>query len=225
MTYPRPITQIHQLELTSRCNLACRYCIQTTMRRLHKDMDWPTFERSLDWVKFFCDKGTQSELNLAGVGESFLHPRFAEMVAAARAVVGSSRRLILATNGIAVTERVVREIAPYNPRFYVSLHRPDRAAPGLVILREAGLLDGISTDPATNANDWAGQVDWAPGRRGKQMPCPWLRAGWAYVASNGAILTCCIDGTAESAIGHVNDPPAELQMQPWRLCEPCYQEP
>lgn len=223
--YPRPLTQIHQIELTSRCNLACPYCIHRTMLRLHKDLDWATFERALEWVRYFCRCGTQGELNLAGVGESFMHPRFAEMVALARQAVGPGRRLILATNGVAVTPQVVEEIKPHNPRIWVSLHRQDRAAAGLRLLRDAGLLDGISTDPSTQPNDWAGQVDWPIGANPPKMLCPWLREGWGFVDSSGKILHCCLDGTGESTVGRVEDAPSPLHLQPWRLCARCYQIP
>lgn len=228
MNYPRPLTQIHQIELTSRCNLACKYCINATMTRPRQDMSDDTYARALTWVDYFCKHGTQGELNLAGVGESFLHPGFADMVAAARRVVGAGRRILLATNGLSVTKDIVDTIKPYRPAIWVSLHRPERASQGLKLLQEAGLLAGISTDPATNPNDWGGQVDYAPGKLPegrKTMACPWLRGGWGFVTSDGRILECCLDGSGDSCVGHVNEEPSSVMLRPWRLCASCYQEP
>jgi hypothetical protein len=218
------LREIHQIELTSRCNLTCAYCVHKTMLRRRMDMTLTTFEHALLWVKHFVAAGTQGELNLAGIGESTLHLELPALVARARQVLGPDRRIIFATNGVGVTEELVKALMPSNPRIWVSLHRPERAAGTVGLLRQYGLLDGISTDPATNPSNWAGQIDW-PSPPVHCVPCPWLGLGWGFVAADGSILTCCIDGSGESAVGNVIHAPAALDPQPWRCCDACYQTP
>ena len=67
-----PIRAIHQIEMTSRCNLRCRYCAHPTMARVKADMDDATFAKALLWARQL----PSHELNLAGIGESTMHPEF-----------------------------------------------------------------------------------------------------------------------------------------------------
>lgn len=50
-----PITALHQVEITSRCNLKCRYCAHPKMPRAKADMSEETFEATLKWAKRFVD--------------------------------------------------------------------------------------------------------------------------------------------------------------------------
>src|SRR4051794_37395618 len=76
--YPRPITAIHQVEITSRCNLTCHYCPSRWLDRpreigadgfpkgfgrAKQDMTLETFEKALGWATHFeRNGGTQGEL-------------------------------------------------------------------------------------------------------------------------------------------------------------------
>lgn len=225
MQFPRAITALHQIEITSRCNLRCVYCPQRDIadgkyaHRAAMDMTTETFQRALHWVGRFVRQKTQHELNLAGVGESTLHPRFVEFLAMAREVVGTTR-IVFATNGLLASEELVAAMAPYQPRVWVSLHRPEKAGLALDVYKRHGLLEGVSLDPAVNANDWAGQVDWK--RTGEEMPCQWLREGKAFVLADGRIGTCCIDASGAGVVGHVADESLP-RLQPYALCSTCYQ--
>lgn len=223
ISLPRPLTALHQIEITSRCNLRCKYCPSPTLGRPKVDMDVPTFVRALEWARHFVKTGTQRELNLAGIGESTLHPNFVEYVSLARAAVGPVTTLIFATNGLIHDEAMIRALVPYHPVVWVSLHRPEKAGLALELYQKHGLLGGVSTDPSTNANDWAGQVKWK-NSPGNAIPCPWLRAGHAMAMADGRITTCCLDATGAGVVGHVGLEPGSVAIAPYALCRTCNQE-
>jgi hypothetical protein len=218
------ITRVHQIELSSRCNLRCRYCVHPTMSRAKQDMDGEIWARALYWVKQFCDAGTQGvELNLCGIGESTLHPKFGEWALQARAVIGKDRRLILATNGVGVNEAHAEAMRLARVHVWVSLHRPEKAGPTVNLLRKYGVLAGVSADPSVAAVNWAGQVDWevtAP-----RSPCPWLRQGWAFIAANGDVLRCCFDGNGTGKVGTVWGDLMQVETGAYSLCEKCHHQP
>lgn len=243
--FPRPVTAVHQIEVTSRCNLRCVYCPSRKImsgeypNRAAVDMAPEAFARTLEWVKHYVRAGTQTELNLAGIGESLLHDRFLDYLATARAAVGSAVRIVLATNGVVAHPEGLHEtpgqyrarmlelgraMAPYRPLVWVSLHRPEKAALTAAAFTEAGILGGVSADPSINSNDWAGQVEWVETRPAVgAIPCQWLREGKVFVFADGRIATCCLDAQALGVIGHVNDPIAQAKIQPYSLCKSCYQ--
>jgi len=217
----KPIRAIHQIEMTSRCNLRCRYCTHPKMPRPKMDMDESTFLASLKWVKFFQEKRPHPELNLAGIGESTLHPEFVRYVHLAREAVGPYIDLILATNGLLMTEQLARAIAPARPKVWVSLHRPERAGPAVEALRNAGIFAGTSSDPSLAAVDWAGQVQWHVSAK-KGLPCPWIASSMVMVMSDGRITRCCFDSTGDGVIASVGDDLSQFSQSPYDLCSTCH---
>lgn len=216
-----PITSLHQIELTSRCNLRCRYCPSPHLGREKMDMSAGTFDACLNWAAYFSKRGTQRELNLAGIGESTLHPNFAAMVLRARKVLGWDIALTMATNGILVTEELAQEIAPAKPLIWVSLHRPEKAGPAVEILRKYGLCAGVSADPSIAANDWAGQVKWF--NSAAPMACPWVTGGRVFAMADGRVSPCCIDASGCGVIGTVFDDVSRMATRPYELCRTCAQ--
>lgn len=228
--YPRPVRDIHQIELTTRCNLKCKYCPHhPKLPREMVDMEWQTFERTLSVVSFFCAQGTQTELSLTGIGESLLHPRFVEMVAESRAVIGPHRPLTVTTNGLLLTEEMCAALAPFRPQVFVSLHRPEKAAFAVEWAKKHGILAGINNSFATSSFDWAGyQKNWTPIRSAPKIKCEYLRAGWGVVLVDGRVATCCLDADGSSVVGDVWQDPATLSLKPWgddaKGCKACHME-
>ena len=236
---PRDVTALHQIEITSRCSLACFYCPWPSMPRPKLDMDGLTFVRALEWVRHFVhETRTQRELNLAGIGESLIHPDFVEYLCAAREACGPEVRIIFATNGVYPQFKVAKDDAkgyydacrayaeqmrPYKPVVWVSLHRPERAAIAANAFRDAGLLEGMSADPTLNAMDWSGQVKWFNSARAGQLPCQWLREGKVMAMADGRLTTCCYDASGVGVVGHVRDPIGTVKVQPYSLCGTCDQ--
>ncbi len=221
----RPVVALHQVEVTNRCNLACVWCPNRLMRRPRVDMDRDTFRAALQLAKFYVQRGTQDELNLGGTGEPTLHVDFSEYVALARQELGSGVRLIFATNGIALDAKLLHALAPSKPVIWISPHlRTPSVLEALRLCSEYGLLGGVSTDPETNPNNWAGQVAWASRRA--QFPCPWQGIGWGMVLSNGDVTRCCLDYEGTAVLGTVHEAVTQgLQFAtaPFELCSKCYQ--
>ena len=224
MTTTWPIRSLHQIEITSHCNLRCVYCPSPVLGREKLHMSREHFMRSLEWVKHYVAAGTQGELNLAGIGESTLHPDFVEFVGIAREALGWQRRVCFATNGLLMTREMAQALKPFKPTVWVSLHRPEKAKGAIDALREAGLLELGSCDPAMQAVDWAGQVDWKLTTEDFGMPCPWKARGWVYVLADGRMSSCCFDSTGSGVVGHVSDAIGSVRGRPYVLCKSCHQD-
>lgn len=219
----QPITTIHQIEITSRCNLTCTYCPSPKLQRSKIDMSVDIYGESMKWVEFYRKKGTQGELNLAGIGESTMHPRFVQYVEMARKSIGPILPIVIATNGLLITDEMAKELKPFNLQFWVSLHRPEKAGPAVEILKRWGLLIGVSADPSVAAIDWAGQLDWHVSA--DRSPCPWLRRGWGMVLSDGRITTCCLDASGVGVVGNIFDDVSQIKLNRYTLCQDCHQDP
>lgn len=240
IAYPRWIEQIHQIEVTSRCNLKCVYCPSPKLdkpkaegghERAKVDMEWPVFERALDWAAQFDRDRTQGELALTGIGEGPLHPRFIEMVKAARLALPRSP-ITFSTNGLIIAQderkdglpcgrELLEMLAPYKPLIFVSLHRPEKAGIAVNRCREYGLLADVNAAFAIDAFDWAGQVpSWEVSA--KEIECDYLKQGWAVVLSDGRITTCCLDASGAGVVGHVDDAIGSLTIKPYSLCNSCH---
>jgi len=147
---------------------------------------------------------------------------FKEYVALARKYMGNDIKLILATNGVNMTDEMAKELQRYNVHVWVSLHRPEKAGLAVEMLKKYGVLHGVSADPSIAAIDWAGQVDWfvtAP-----EMNCQWLPNGRVMIMANGKITTCCLDSDGSGVVGNVNDGVDNLNVQPYSLCNTCNQK-
>jgi hypothetical protein len=227
MEYPRPIRVIHQIEITTFCNLRCKYCPHPKQEKLRQQpamhMARDTFERAVWWAKQL--NGADQELALTGIGESLMHPHFVEFLAHARKKLPQNP-ITVSTNGILLDDALCEKIKPYRPQIYVSLHRPERGGPAIEAAKRHDLFMAANLSAASAAFDWAGQVDWyvsAPAN----ITCEYLRSGWSVVLVDGRITTCCLDASAKGVVGHVDDDILSLTMpgtglKPYELCKTCH---
>lgn len=224
---PRPVTSLHQIETVGRCSLRCSYCPSPKMGtpgwRPKMDMSEENFARCLDWLSYFCGRGTQGEVNPVGIGEGTMLESFPDQLARIRAVIGKGRRIIFATNGLHMTEELALALKPSAPRIWVSLHRPEKAGLAIEILKRHDLLDGISADPSINASTWAGQVTWFDSNteEARRPTCEWLQHGMVMACSDGSVSACCFDATGVGRVASLADDPATVTTRPSKLCLTC----
>lgn len=214
-----PVREIHEIELSSICNLACKYCPHPRLERAKEHMSWETFERTLEHVSYYVEKGTQSEVSLTGIGEAILHPRFVEAVFRVREVIGG-RQITLATNGVALTPDIAEVLARLRVVTYVSTHRPEKAGVAWDMLKKHGAITGLNTAFVDSSIDWAGQVKWhASAPRGN---CNYLGLGWAVVRQDGSVNACCMDAHGKHRLASVYDEVGSLMTRPIGLCANCH---
>ncbi len=100
---PNQLAKVY-IEPTSRCNLACPMCIRESWSEAQGNMTEATLGRVLDGLKGLERKPV---IVFGGFGEPLFHPRILHMLAQAKQV---AERVELITNGLLVTEEVVREL-------------------------------------------------------------------------------------------------------------------
>ena len=215
------LSSIHQIEITNRCNLACIYCVHRIMKRKQEDMTLDIFEKTLELCKFLWRRGTQQELWLHGLGESLLHPEFLTYCELARKKL-PGLIIRVSTNGVDLTKEHCEVMRKLEIRLHISMHKPELLQKAPTYAHDAGILEFLGCNPVTEANDWAGQVEWR--KHPQNDLCGWLVNGWGLAYANGDITTCCVDCEGDGIIGHINQPIGELvelEMKPYKLCPNC----
>lgn len=215
-----PIREVHELELTSLCNLKCVYCPHPVLQRVKGDMTRDVFERALLHVDHYVRAGTQGELSLTGIGEALMYPELASALARCREVIGPDRLLVLSTNGLLVDYEIAELLALHRVRVYVSEHRPEKAVPAARMLKAHGVEVALNHAFVDSSIDWAGQVDWHVS--GPRHVCTYLQSGWAVVRQNGSVDACCQDAHDLYAIASVWDEPGSWVTHATDLCAKCH---
>ncbi|MGB9775211.1 MAG: tungsten cofactor oxidoreductase radical SAM maturase [Anaerolineae bacterium] len=100
----RPDVRKVYLEITTRCNLACRTCVRNVWGEPLADMADATFERVLAGMRDLPDL---REVFFGGYGEPFAHPRALDYLAA---VKGLGVRVTVSTNGTLLDEERARAL-------------------------------------------------------------------------------------------------------------------
>ena len=150
------VKTINSIEVTSLCNLACEYCPNRLQHKYRKTghMEWETFERAIYWVRYFCNQGTQLELNLFGIGEPTIQPKFIEMIHYAKKILPFHQVIHFNTNGVTMTEDLARKIMDAGINHIdITGHSPYHTAKAIRIFRKLGIQGQISLDPITQPNN------------------------------------------------------------------------
>lgn len=214
-----PLREIHEIEFTSRCNLACRYCPHPKMKRAKADMLQWAFDATMQHLQHYVDQGTQGEVSLTGIGETLMHLAFKPWARVVRQVIGPTRKLVISTNGLLMTKDLAEFMASLDMHVYVSGHRPEKAGPAIELLKAAGCKVGANTAFMDNAIDWAGQVEWFVSTDAHM--CSYLQKRWAAVRQDGSVNTCCMDAESLAPIGSVFDEVGSLRTWATDVCKGC----
>ena len=219
------ITRVHQIEISSRCNLACSYCPHARLQREKGDMEWETFEAAIEWAR----KLGGPELSFTGMGEAMLHPDVDWMLEHARLRLPNVW-FLMATNGLALVnndpahvQQIVGSLLACDVTVFVSTHRPEVAGRAIDLLKRAGVKVGTNESFVTSGFDWAGQVEWH-GLPAPKSVCQYIAQGWATVLQDGSIVNCCMDAHGLHPIGNVLDALKPTRIDAIPLCTNCHLE-
>jgi len=134
------VPRIIQVEVTTRCQLKCRFCPRTALkdRWRSEDISWDNFAGILPYVH------KAGLVHLQGWGEPLLHPGIWKMAGAVREKGG---RVSMTTNGVLMDEAAVKKICEAGLDFVaVSLAGASTATHDL--LRAGSSLDQICENVA-----------------------------------------------------------------------------
>ncbi len=227
MTKLKSITTI---ELSSKCNLNCSYCINRFLvkfpLRKAEIMHNLVFDASLNLLKRLVERGTQEEVNLNGNGESFLDPQLVQRVKRVKDIV-PNQIVMLCTNGTLITNSLARNLKEAGiDRIDVSLHNIVAARKAVSILMQNGIPGVVNLGLVTNPHNWAGQlekencVDILP-----SIDCHPLIDGKGYIQSDGRIVPCCYDYRNLGAFASVySDNILDIEYGSFELCQTCHQK-
>ena len=216
---------IMNIEVSAICNLKCKYCMspyQSQYRRVGL-MDRGTFEKCVEWIKYFIQKGTQTEINLFGVGEPTMNSNLVEYVKRLRSAIPLCIDIHTNTNGGLMTEELAKNLisAGIN-QIDITGHNHLWTARTLRLFKRLNVKTHLTYDFAIVPNDWAGQVDWFKSEL--RYPCPWLHRGQLFIAWNGDIFQCCLDAKATNIMGNIHkNEPEDIECKEFILCKKCHQ--
>lgn len=214
------ITRISQVEITSRCNLRCKYCPHPTMAREKQDMSDEVFERTLYWLGEFQRQGTQGNINLHHFGESTLHPKFIEWVDRITDVVPEAR---VSSNGVGVTREMIFAMKDAGlTALSLSIHRPEVVQKVADWCIEADLTYDWASGMLSAPHNWAGQVEGRVSEWAKSYECKFLEIGECVILADGRLATCCIDAEGIVDLGTVWDDLRNIRLEPFSLCKSCH---
>jgi hypothetical protein len=225
---------ITTIELSSACNLACKYCVSRMLMkhpaRTPGIMSDDVFEASIRLLRTLRERGTQCEVNLNGNGESLLDPQIVSRAAAVCETMGASGVVQFSTNGILLTRQLATGLRDAGiKRVDVSIHSPYHARRAMHILMAAGIPGQVTAGAVFQPHNWAGQLEpehsVADEHLPQKFPCHPLMEGRGYISSEGHVSPCCFDYRLLGAFGHVmDDDLMEKPIRPYSLCHDCHQE-
>jgi MoaA/NifB/PqqE/SkfB family radical SAM enzyme len=126
MSAAAPLPEFVQIEPVGQCNLACRMCPVTYRGEGTPEGKPPAFMSFADFCRILDQFPAIKQLQLQGMGEPFLHPRFLDMV---RYAAGRGIEVTTNTNLTALSPRRAEElVASGLAKLHVSIDAADAAA-------------------------------------------------------------------------------------------------
>lgn len=221
---------ITTIELSSLCQLECRYCINRLIEknsdRKRNIMAEDTFWRSLYWLNELVKRGTQQEVNLNGNGESLLDPDIVDRARATKDIIGN-RSVQFCTNGIGLTRKKAVALKDAGiDRIDLSLHDAYHARRCAHMLHELGIPSFVNAGVISATHNWAGQLE--PENQVNMLfsiPCHPIMEGRGYINSDGDLSPCCYDYRNLGRFGSVfDDDLLERDIAPYSICLDCHQQ-
>lgn len=220
---------ITTIELSSICNLECRYCINRLLvkhpARNPGIMSDEVFEQSLKVLEVLCRRGTQKEVNMNGNGESCLDPKLCDRIRAVREIVGD-RQVALSTNGLNMTPELAKNLKDSGiDRVDISPHSPFHVRRAVIMMSDAGLVGIVNMGPMIMSHNYAGQLEPENSIEVRfDLRCDPLLEGRGYIQSEGNVTPCCFDYRNLGVFGTVFDEDLfEREIRPFELCKTCHQ--
>ena len=217
------VGSINHVETSGICSNRCDYCPSSRVAEHRRTglMTMGTFQKVIGWVDVLVERGTQTEINLHGIGEPTLNPLLPAFVRLARDHIPMRYGVHFNTNGNHMTDRLAEELKSAGiTSITVTLHNMAVAARCVRILSNHGIPGNISVDSVLRPHDWAGQVDWL--KADYMFPCPWTDNGQVMVLWDGDVITCGIDAFATKRLGSVYGDMDRVDVRPFELCEKCH---
>ena len=219
---------ITTIELSTRCDLACKYCINRLMETAGRKriiMDDRVFMASIDLLSDLCLRGTQHEVNLNGNGESCLDIQLPARVRIVCDIMGA-RPVSFSTNGVSMTRELAKALRDAGLKeISLSPHSPYHARTAAIYLLEAGINVTINLGPIASSHNWAGQLEpehCVPYVR--PLRCDPIIEGRGYIQAEGDITPCCYDYRGMGSFGTVfDDDIFDREPKPFDLCKTCHQ--
>jgi hypothetical protein len=220
---------INSIELSSICNLACKYCVNRLMvsELTFKAgiMSDEVFNLSLSLLGKLVKAGTQREVNLNGIGESLLDPQLIERVIMTKKVM-KDLPVMFCTNGILMDKELARALKDTGiDRVDVSAHDAYHARKCADILTAVGMNGVISDGAIKSSHNWADQLE--PEHRvhmNYTIPCHPIIGGHGYINSEGGLSPCCYDYRNLGEFGTVFDENImDIEIKSFSLCKDCHQ--
>ena len=219
---------ITTIELSSICNLSCKYCINRLMvknGRTPSIMTDDTFDASLRWLRALCDLETQQEVNLNGNGESTLDPKLVYRARRVKDIMGE-RSVQFCTNALLLTKKLIYDLKDAGvDRIDLSIHSAYNVRRCVGLLADAQMPSVVNAGTVMSSHNWAGQLE-------KEhevdicytIPCHPIIQGRGYIDSDGYVTPCCYDYLRLGAFGTVfNVDLLDREVKPFSLCKTCHQ--
>jgi len=200
------------------------------MKRDKGFMDWRTFERTVEFLKYAPPP--DNTVGLHHFGESLLHP---EINLYLQYLEDHNINWRLSTNGRLLQKVEIRDmLLKFKGLIVISMEngaeiksvniliqeKSQKKSQLKILLQTFGDTDMNGLIPGEYEIFKTSKHSWGKNGVGEYEQCCFLNQNWACVLWDGTIVSCCFDMEGEGRIGHVNKP-GILINKPWRLCPTC----